>query len=55
MGLPGIAIGSLTSFATTWTTQRSQVKEKHHEVEIGKREKLFSDFIAEATRVTMTR
>ncbi len=51
MGLAGIAIGSLTSFATTWMTQRSQVKEKHREGEVAKREKLFSDFITEATRL----
>ncbi|MBB3396994.1 MULTISPECIES: hypothetical protein [unclassified Rhizobium] len=51
MGLAGIAIGSLSSFATTWMTQRSQVKEKHREVEVAKREKLFSDFIKEATRL----
>ncbi len=51
MGLAGVAIGSLASFATTWITQRSQVKERYREVEIAKREKLFSDFIAEATRL----
>ncbi|WP_027687382.1 hypothetical protein [Rhizobium leguminosarum] len=51
MGLAGIAIGSLTSFASTWMTHRSQVREKYREVEIAKREKLFSDFIAEATRL----
>ncbi|MGO7259051.1 hypothetical protein ACCT32_36520, partial [Rhizobium brockwellii] len=51
MGLAGIAIGSLTSFATTWMTHRSQVKEKQREAEAAKREKLFSDFIAEATRL----
>lgn len=51
MGLAGIAIGSLTSFATTWMTHRSQVKEKQREADAAKREKLFSDFIAEATRL----
>ncbi|NNU46051.1 hypothetical protein G9X68_02730 [Rhizobium sp. WYCCWR 11279] len=51
MGLAGIAIGSLTSFASTWMTHRSQVKEKQREAEIAKREKLFSDFITEATRL----
>ena len=51
VGLAGVAIGSLTSFATTWMTHRSQAKEKHWEVEVGKREKLFADFIAEATRL----
>ncbi|WP_434713709.1 hypothetical protein NMA58_25680 (plasmid) [Rhizobium sp. YTUHZ045] len=51
MGLAGVAIGSLTSFITTWTTQRSQAREKHRDAETAKREKLFSDFIAEATRL----
>ncbi|MDL2400296.1 hypothetical protein [Rhizobium mayense] len=51
MGLAGVAIGSLTSFITTWTTQRSQAMEKHRDAEMAKREKLFSDFIAEATRL----
>jgi hypothetical protein len=51
MGLAGVAIGSLTSFAATWLTHQSALKERHREVEVAKREKLFSDFIAEATRL----
>ncbi|WP_426129058.1 hypothetical protein [Pararhizobium sp. PWRC1-1] len=51
MGLVGVAIGGLASFATAWITHRSQVREKHRELEAAKREKLFSDFIAEATRL----
>lgn len=51
MGLAGVAVGGLASFATAWTTHRLQVKEKQREVEATKREKLFSDFIAEATRL----
>ncbi|EPE96395.1 hypothetical protein [Rhizobium grahamii] len=51
VGLAGVAIGGLASFATAWATQRSQMKEKQREVEAAKREKLFSDFIAEATRL----
>ncbi|KQV30267.1 hypothetical protein ASC97_22385 [Rhizobium sp. Root1203] len=50
-GLAGVAIGGLASFATAWMTHRSQVREKHREVEAAKRERLFSDFIAEATRL----
>ncbi|WP_426237742.1 hypothetical protein [Pararhizobium sp. DWP1-1-3] len=50
-GLAGVAIGGLASFATAWMTHRSQVREKLREVEVAKREKLFSDFIAEATRL----
>lgn len=51
MGLAGVAIGGLASFATAWMTHRSQVREKQREIEVAKREKLFSDFIAEATRL----
>ncbi len=50
-GLVGVAIGGLASFATAWMTHRSQVREKLREGEAAKREKLFSDFIAEATRL----
>lgn len=50
-GLVGVAIGSLTSFAATWLTHRSELNEKHRNAEVAKREKLFSDFIAEATRL----
>jgi hypothetical protein len=51
MGLAGVAIGGLASFATAWATHRSQVRERQRELEAAKREKLFSDFIAEATRL----
>lgn len=51
MGLAGAAIGGLASFATAWMTHRAQVRERHREVEVAKHEKLFSDFIAEATRL----
>ena len=51
MGLAGVAIGSLASFATTWMMHRAEVKERHRQVEVAKREKLFSEFITEATRL----
>ncbi|CCM76748.1 hypothetical protein [Rhizobium mesoamericanum] len=51
MGLLGVAIGSFASFASTWMTHKLQLKEKYREVEMAKREKLFSDFIAEASRL----
>ncbi|QIG50556.1 hypothetical protein G5V57_24200 [Nordella sp. HKS 07] len=51
IGLAGVAIGSLTSFATAWLTQHSQLKEMRREAQFAKREKLFSDFITEATRL----
>lgn len=51
MGLLGVAIGSLTSFATTWVTQRSAAADRLRELEVTKREKLFQDFIIESTRL----
>jgi hypothetical protein len=51
VGLAGVAIGGFASFATAWITHRSQVREKQRETEVAKREKLFLDFIAEATRL----
>jgi len=50
-GLAGVAIGGLTSFLTTYFTQSNQLREHQREVERGRREKLFNDFIAEASRL----
>lgn len=50
-GLAGVAVGGLTSFATTWWTQQSLAQEKRRQAEAGKREKLFNEFIAEASRL----
>ena len=50
-GLVGAIIGGLTSFSTTWLTQKTQLRDKHLEDEKATREKLFSDFIAEASRL----
>jgi hypothetical protein len=49
-GLVGAIIGGLTSFSTTWLTQRDQLRDKHLESARAKREQLFNDFITEATR-----
>lgn len=49
-GLTGAAIGGLTSFATSWLTQQSQLADKNRQVEWSKREQLFSAFIVEAAR-----
>jgi hypothetical protein len=49
--LAGAAIGGLTSFATSWLTQRAQLRHAHREAEKAKLEALYSDFIAEATRL----
>ena len=49
--LAGATIGGLTSFATSWTTQRAQLRHAHREAEKAKLEALYSDFIAEAARL----
>ena len=49
--LAGVTLGGLTTFATNWTTQRSQLREKHQEFERTKREDLFNAFVTEATRL----
>jgi hypothetical protein len=49
--LAGAAIGGLTSFATTWTTQRMQIQHEHRQAEKAALEALYSDFIVEAARV----
>ena len=50
-GLAGAIIGGLTSFATTWLTQRAQILSAHREAEKAKLEALYTDFIAEAARL----
>ena len=50
-GLVGVAIGGLTSFLTSWSIQRAQLREKRREFERGRREAIYNDFIAEASRL----
>jgi hypothetical protein len=50
-GLAGVGIGGLTSFTTSWFTQEAQLRDRHLEAERLKREKLFTDFVAEASRL----
>ena len=50
-GLAGAIIGGLTSFATSWLTQRAQLRDAHREAEKAKLEALYTDFIAEAARL----
>ena len=50
-GLAGVAIGGLTSFTTSWLTQRAQLQDKRRDGERAKREALFIEFISEATRL----
>jgi hypothetical protein len=47
--LVGSAIGGLTSLATTWLTQRGQVKFQRLNQERAERETLFAQFIDEAS------
>ncbi len=49
--LAGAAIGGLTSFATSWLTQRTQLRHAHREAERVELETLYSDFITEASRL----
>ena len=49
--LAGALIGGLTSFATSWLTQRQQLLNAHSEAERAKLEALYSDFTAEAARL----
>ncbi len=51
VGLAGVAVGGMTSFATTWLTQITIMREKRLLVEAAKREKLFNEFVAEASRL----
>ena len=49
--LAGAALGGLASFSTSWSTQRNQFRQAHRDAERAKLEKLYSDFIAEASRL----
>jgi hypothetical protein len=53
--LTGAIIGGLTSFATTWFTQRTQLRNAHREAKRAKLEALYNDFIAEASRIFIDR
>ncbi len=49
--LAGAAIGGLTSFATSWLTQRTQLRHAHREAERAELKTLYGDFITEASRL----
>ncbi len=51
VGLMGAAIGGLTSFVTSWLTQRTQLREQGLETARKQREGLFVAFIEEASRL----
>ena len=50
-GLAGAVLGGVTSFATTWLTQRNAAHEQARHERHVKLENLFGEFIAEASRL----
>ncbi len=48
--LGGAALGGLTSFATSWTTLRIQMKAQRSETSKSKRQKLYKAFIDDAAK-----
>lgn len=51
VGLIGAAVGGLTSLGTTWIIQKAQLRAKQQETARGKRERLFVQFMDEASRL----
>jgi hypothetical protein len=49
--LGGATIGGLTSFGSSWLTQRAQLRFSHHEAIKAKREALYAEFVDEAARL----
>src|SRR4051794_1460474 len=49
--LGGAALGGLTSFATSWTTLRTQMKAQRSDSSKSKRQKLYKAFIDDAARI----
>ena len=49
--LAGATIGGLTSFPTSWLTQRTQLRHAHREAERAELKTLYQDFITEASRL----
>ena len=49
--LGGAAIGGLTSFGSSWLTQRTQLRFAHQEAIKAKREELYVEFVDEAARL----
>jgi hypothetical protein len=47
--LAGSAIGGVASIATTWLTQHSQNRSQRHAQSVGRRERLYGDFIDETS------
>jgi hypothetical protein len=49
--LAGATIGGLTSFGTSWLTQRTQLRHAHREAERAELKTLYQDFMTEASRL----
>ena len=49
--LAGATIGGLTSFSTSWLTQRTQLRHAHREAERAELKSLYQDFITDASRL----
>jgi hypothetical protein len=48
--LAGSSVGAITTFATTWLVQSNQMQSQRRVAELGKRERLYADFIGEAAK-----
>lgn len=51
VGLAGAAVGGLATFGTSWLTLRAQLHQKAREAARDRRERVYTDFIKEATRL----
>ncbi len=49
--LGGSVIGGLTSLATSWLIQHTQLRAQQYAQNVGRRETLYEDFVAEASRL----
>jgi hypothetical protein len=49
--LAGAIVGGLTSFGTTWSTQRAQLQSADRQARRAKLEALYNEYIAEAARL----
>lgn len=49
----GSAVGGSATLATAWLTQRTQGRREHMEAEVRKREQLYSEFIAEGSKLVI--
>jgi hypothetical protein len=51
VGLTGVVIGGLTSFASSWLVAWAQLRDKNNRMDRDKREALFREIITEASRL----